>query len=87
MLHAGDPIASAIHFRALVGEQRVAAIWWGDRMGMRRLAMALHSHLYGRRHMYIQLPGTLCLLGGFAAIYYNKMLQNRSHFQSLHGKV
>jgi hypothetical protein len=39
------------------------------------------------RHASWQLRGAACIIGGFVVIYRNKILFNRPHFKSLHGKV
>lgn len=40
-----------------------------------------------QNHMLVQLTATAFILLGFSVIYWNKMLNGKSHFTSLHGKV
>ncbi|GMH42529.1 hypothetical protein BSKO_10448 [Bryopsis sp. KO-2023] len=40
-----------------------------------------------RNHMKLQIGAISCAVVGFGAIFYNKILHGKAHFQSYHGKL
>ncbi|CAL8469828.1 g9370 [Coccomyxa elongata] len=69
----------ALAFLGFMAEGVVTSILFRSKDGQDRV----HAI---QRHLLIQAFAFLCLLGGFYAIYQNKVVHGKEHFKSVHGK-
>ncbi|KAK9916106.1 hypothetical protein WJX75_008637 [Coccomyxa subellipsoidea] len=78
-LFSWHPTLMALAFLGFMAEGVVTSILFRSKDGQDRVRAI-------QRHLVWQALGFLCLLGGFYAIYQNKVVAGKEHFKSVHAK-